>query len=285
MNPLDSDVVDHLFWCRDIRGLSSETIRVRRGVLDRLSETVPVRLRDAHVGHLHRWQDLVLAGKSAQTKRAYINHVVGFYVWAQKYEIVDHNPASLLDRPKVAKGLPHPIPEDDLARAIALAKPKLAAMIVLTSYAGLRCMEVAGLNWSDVRQERTGGWSLFIRGKGRKERIVPVGEVVMQALRKHGWGRRGPVFYGRDSGQITPNAVSQCINSHYARLQISATAHAGRHRYISVGVEELGDVVLMQAMAGHESLETTQIYAAFSREKAIKLVAILDARAGLQPTS
>lgn len=279
---LDTDVVDHLFWCRDIKGLSSETIRVRRGVLGRLAETIPVRLREAHVGHLHRWQDLVLTGKSPSTRRTYINQVSAFYSWAERHEIINHNPAVMLDRPKVPKGLPHPISEHDLAAAIAAARPKLAAMIVLTSYAGLRAMEVAGLNWSDVRQGPE-GWSLFIRGKGRKERIVPVGEVVVRALRAHGWARRGPVFYGRDCGQITPNAVSQAINSHYARLNISATCHAGRHRYISVGVEELGDVVLMQQMAGHESLETTQIYAAFSREKATKLVAVLDRRAGLLP--
>ena len=111
--------------------------------------------------------------------------------------------------------------------------------------------------------------------------MVQVGEVVVKALRAHGWSRRGPVFYGRDSNQLTPNAVSQAINAHYARLGIPVTAHAGRHRYISVGVEELGDVSLMQHMAGHESLATTQIYAAFSGAKAQRLVAILDARAGL----
>jgi integrase/recombinase XerD len=281
-NKLDSDVSDHLFWARDIRGLSSETIRVRRGVLDRLGDTIDMPLREAQIGHLQRWQQLVLPGKAAQTRLAYVNHVSAFYTWAVRQQIITENPAVLLTRPKVAKGLPHPIREEDLAFAIACARPKLAAMIVLTAYAGLRCMEVAGLNWSDIRQTPA-GWQMYIRGKGRKERLIDVGEVVVRALRGHGWARRGPIFYGRDSGQITPNAVSQAINAHYARLDISSTAHAGRHRYISVGVEELGDVVLMQHMAGHESLATTQIYAAFSHAKASRLISILDARAGILP--
>jgi integrase len=275
---LDGDVTEYLFWCRDVRELSPETIRIRRGVLDRLTEVIGIPLRDAHIGHLQRWQQLTLPGKAPETKRSYISHVSAFYTWALRYGIITDNPAALLDRPKVPKGLPHPISEADLARAIDAAPPKLAAMIVLTSYAGLRAMEVAGLNWSDVQQTEH-GWFLFIRGKGRKERVVQVGEVVIRALRAHRWARRGPVFFGRDGGQISPNAVSQAINGHYARLGIAATAHYGRHRYISVGVEELGDVVLMQHLAGHESLATTQIYAAFSREKAARLVAALDARA------
>lgn len=278
---LDRDIINHLFWAREIRGLAEETIRVRRGVLDRLSDTIGMPLREAHIGNLQRWQQLVLVGKAPQTRRAYVNHVAAFYKWAVRYELRGDNPAVLLTRPKVPKSLPHPIGAEDLARAIAEANPKLAAMITLTAYAGLRCMEVAGLRWSDVH-EGPDGWSLFVRGKGRKERIVPVGQVVVQALRGYGWGRRGPVFFGRDAGQITANAVSQAINAHYARLKIRATAHDGRHHYISVGVEELGDVVLMQQLAGHESLATTQVYAAFSTAKAARLIEVLDARAGLR---
>lgn len=275
---LDGDATEHLFWCRDVRNLSHQTIRIRRGVLDRLSDTIGIPLRDARIGHLQRWQQLTLPGKSAETKRAYISHVSAFYTWALRRGLVSENPAVLLDRPRVPKGLPHPISEEDLAVAIAAARPKLAAMITLTAYAGLRCMEVAGLHWSDVRQTDK-GWFLFVRGKGRKERLVPVGPTIIRALRAHGWARRGPVFFGRDGAQISANAVSQTINAHYARLGIAATAHHARHRYVSAGVEDLGDVVLMQHLAGHESLATTQIYAAFSRDKAALLVDALEVRA------
>jgi site-specific recombinase XerD len=279
-NLLDGDVTEYLFWCRDVRNLSHETIRIRRAVLDRLADTIGVPLRRAEIGHLQRWQHLVLTGKSPQTKRSYISHVAAFYAWALRRGLVTDNPAVLLDRPRVPKGLPHPISEQDLAAAIAAARPKLAAMIVLTAYAGLRCMEVAGLQWSDIQQTEK-GWFLFIRGKGRKERIVPVGPTVISAIRAFRWNRRGPVFLGRDGAQISANAVSQCINAHYDRLGIAATAHHARHRYVSAGVEDLGDVVLMQHLAGHESLATTQIYAAFSRDKADLLVAALEARAAV----
>jgi site-specific recombinase XerD len=276
--PLDTDVIEHLFWMRDVRNLSPNTISMRRGVLDRLSDTIGMPLREAQIGHLQRWQSLVLTGKAAESKRAYISHVSAFYGWLVRRGIIADNPAALLDRPKVPKGLPHPIAEDDLALALANARPKLHAMITLTADAGLRCCEIARLHFSDI-QRRGGGWILFIRGKGRKERIVPVGEEVVRAIRGYRWASRGPVFLGRDGGQITPNAVSQAINYHYAKLGVSATAHHGRHRYVSTGVEELGDVVLMQHLAGHESLATTQIYAAFSPDKAARLVAALDERA------
>jgi site-specific recombinase XerD len=279
---LDTDIVDHLFWARDLRGLSPETIRVRRIVLNRLHETIGRPLRDAQAGHLLNWERLVLPGKAPETKRAYIAHIHSFYVWAIKQGIVNLNPAEMLTRPKVPKGLPRPLAEDDLRLARKAAGPKLDAMITLTAYAGLRCMEVAGLHWSDIRRSPD-GWAIFVRGKGRKERLVHVGEVVIRAIRAYRWARTGPVFFGKDGGQITPNGVSHVINSHYARLGIQATAHAGRHYYISAGVEETGDVVLMQHLAGHESLSSTQIYAAFSQRKSLELVRALDARAGIAP--
>jgi integrase len=278
-NLLDSDVTEFLFWCREVRNLSPNTLLMRLGVLDRLADTLGgIPLREAQIGQLQRWQSLVLTGKAAETKRAYISHVSAFYAWLVRRGLIADNPAALLDRPKVPKGLPHPISEDDLAYALAHARPKLAAMIVLTADAGLRCCEIAGLHWSDI-QHRDSGWILFVRGKGRKERVVPVGEEVIRTIRAYRWAARGPVFLGRDGGEITPNAVSQAINYHYAKLGISATAHHGRHRYVSTGVEELGDVVLMQHLAGHESLATTQIYAAFSPDKAARLIAALDRRA------
>ena len=277
---LDTDVVNHLFWARDIRGLSPETIRIRRAVLERLADTIHIPLRYAEPEHLLHWQQRVLPGKAAETRRAYVNHVSAFYTWLQRQQVISSNPATVLDRPRTGRGMPRPIAEDDLARAIRAAGLKLRAMIVLTAYAGLRTMEVAALRWSDLRHDGE-GWSLLVSGKGRKERIVPVGEYVVRTIREYSWGRRGPVFLGRDGRQISANAVSQAINHHYARLGIDATAHCGRHRYITVGVEELGDVVLMQHMAGHESLQTTQVYAAYSRAKAARLVAALDERAGI----
>jgi integrase len=276
---LDTDVVNHLFWARDIRGLSPETIRIRRAVLERLADTVRIPLRYAEAEHLLLWQQRTLPGKAAETRRAYIGHVSAFYTWLQRQRIITINPAEVLDRPRIGRGMPRPIAEDDLARAIREAGPKLRAMIVLTAYAGLRCMEVAGLRWMDLRNDGGGAWSLVVSGKGRRERVVPVGNYVITTLRDYSWGRRGPVFLGRDGRQISANTVSQAINHHYARLGIDATAHCGRHRYITVGVEDLGDVVLMQQMAGHQSLQTTQVYAAYSRTKAARLVAALDERA------
>lgn len=281
---LDADITDHLFWCRDIRNLAQNTIRIRRGVLHRAGEVMGVPLRHARIGHVQRWEQAILPAIQPESKAAYIGHLRGFYRWALRQAIISEDPTVLLERPKIGKGVPHPIAEDDLARALREARtPKLRAMIVLTAYAGLRVSEVADVHWSDLRQSGS-GWALLVRGKGRRERVVPIGEVVVRALRAHGWARRGPVFLGRDGAQISSNAVSQAINDHYARLGIRATAHYGRHRYLTVGIEDTGDAVLMQQLAGHESLATTQIYTAWSRRKAEDFLRALDARAGIQDT-
>lgn len=278
MDDRDRDITDHTSWCRDLRGLTPATIRARRWTLNRLAICIDRPLREAQTGHIQFWEQTVVAGLAPQSRRAYIGHVRAFYRWARSTGRVTADPSTMLTRPRVPKPLPHPIAEGDLTRAISQASAKLAAMMVLMSDAGLRCMEVANLMWSDITVSEGHTWITVRRGKGSKDRVVPIGETVQRALRRHGTKTRGPVFIGRDGRQIRPSSVSQIVNGHLARLGIASTAHKLRARYATQAAEVL-DTPLVAQLCGWESLETARHYVKPDRERSAQLVAALDALA------
>lgn len=272
----DKDIADHIAWCRDLRGLTDATIRARRWVLNRLAICVDRPLRELAIGHVQFWEQTVVAGLAPQSRKAYITHVKSFYRWMVKTGRIAEDPSVMLTRPKVPRPLPHPIGEDDLALALAHASPKLAAMMTLMADAGLRAMEVANLLWSDVEVAGGQTWIVVRNGKGSRDRVVPVGESVIRALRRHGTKTRGPVFLGRDGRQLRPNSACQIVNAHLRKLGIAATGHKLRARYATRAAEVL-DTPLVAQLCGWESLETARHYVKPDRERSAKLVAALDA--------
>lgn len=274
----DKDVEDHIDWCRDLRGLTPATIRARTWVLNRLATCVDRPLRAVEVGHILFWEQTVVSGLAAQSRRAYIGHVRAFFRWCVTTGRVSDDPSEMLTRPKIGKPLPHPISEADLSRAMKTAGPKLEAMMALMAYAGLRAMEVANLMWSDIEISDGQTWICVRNGKGGKDRIVPIGETVQRALRRHGTKGRGPVFLGRDGRQLKANSVSQTVNNHLHRLGINSSGHKLRARYATQAADVL-DTPLVAQLCGWESLETARHYIKPDKTRSAKLVAALDALA------
>lgn len=272
----DKDIQDHIAWCVDLRGLTSATVRVRAWVLNRLAASVDRPLRDVQVGHIQAWEATVVAGLAPESRKCYTQHARSFYAWMVKTGRIDHDPTAMLTRPKVSKPLPRPISEADLQRALKSASPKVAAMMTLMSDCGLRCMEVANLLWSDIDDAEGQTWLTVRNGKGKRDRIVPVGENALRALRRHGTKARGPVFLGHNGKQIRANSVSQAVNMHLRRCGLTTTAHKLRARYATRASEVLRTQDVAE-LCGWESLETARHYLKPDRERSVRLVAALDA--------
>lgn len=256
----DVDLLDYLLWASRTKGLSANTLRVRETVLRKLSLVVGVPLRDVHPGQLLNWERLEVAGRAPETRRAYVSHVSSFYAYLLRQKIVNDDPSVMLTRPKMPKPLPRPIGEADLALAIKQANPKMAAMLVLASYAGLRCLEIAQLGWQDIML-REDQYVIAVRhGKGDRDRMVPVGPYVIDVIRRYGTKTRGPMFLGREGQQILPRSVSQMINEHLRRLDIPATAHKLRARYGTVVAQASNDLTLAAELCGWASTETAKYY-------------------------
>lgn len=141
----DADLAAYIEWAAELRGLRPNTIRVRADLLGRIPTQTGVRLRDLREADLLRWEQTFLIGKAPETRRAYLSHLRSWFAWALKAKIVDHDPTGVLTQPRLTRGLPRPMPEDDLRRAVSLARPKMRLQILLGAFCGLRCQEIAGL--------------------------------------------------------------------------------------------------------------------------------------------
>jgi integrase/recombinase XerC len=272
----DADLLEWLHWSREIRGLSDNTTRVRFDLLVRLHTFLGHPLREARPGQLLAFERLAMAGRATETRRAYACHIRAFYRWAVHTGIVSSDPSTMLTVPRVPRHLPRPIDEADLALALAAARPKMRAVLTLAAYAGLRCIEIAGLDWSDLRREGDGAYLHVRHGKGSKERTVEIGTTVIKALQAYGIKRRGAMFLGLDGARADAKSISRSGNRYLAAHSIPATMHQLRHRYGTIAYQISRDLRMVQEQLGHSSPQTTAGYARPSPEAAARMVAAMD---------
>lgn len=183
------------------------------------------------------------------------------------------SPARALRSPRTQRRLPAILPEDDVRRLIEAdsedASPAVQRdrAILETLYSsGLRVSELVGLNWRDVDDEI--GMVLVRSGKGNKDRMVPIGEPALDALKAwrrampKAWELDGPVITNLRGGRLTTRAVENILARRIvgAGLGTSITPHGLRHCFATHMLNSGADLRSIQEMLGHASLATTQRY-------------------------
>lgn len=211
---------------------------------------------------------------SAKTRYNLLSTLGCFYRWAVMEELCEVDPTVRIRRPKLRRYLPRPTASSDLEVALATAHPRMRAWLLLGAMSGLRCMEIAGLDRQDVHAEADPP-VMIVRGKGGKERVVPLHPLVAMAIEDAGSHRRGPLFPNARGGCFSPAAVSQQINAHLHGLGIDSTAHQLRHRFGTEVYRMSRDLRMVQELLGHASPTTTAVYAAWSPKDAGVVVAQL----------
>lgn len=205
----------------------------------------------------------------ARTRYWWLSCLHTFYRWAIRHGHATSDPTELIDRPRVRQNLPRPIATADLAFALQGAEPTTAAMMSLMAFAGLRCMEVAGLDRADVLDTHEHPMLVVADGKGGKQRAVPLHEHTLASLRCLPLPRSGRVF------DMPPWKVSQVVNRYMHGLGIDATAHCLRHWYATECYRTSHDLRLVQELLGHSSPTTTAVYTKLDMTAALPVVAKL----------
>lgn len=241
------------------RGLAESTIVRRRSHLDQWarwlghpSKVFAASWKDLEAFDRHLQSERVL---SAQTRYDRLSHLHVFYGWAMRQGLTRDDPTLLVDRPKLPRRNARPIRTSDLKLAMEHAPPMSRAWMALGAYAGLRCMEIAGLRGENI-YDRT----LFIIGKGDRERTVPVHPLVAKELEGLPAPRSGPVFRQPNGRPYTAEQVSRLLGELFADLGIAATAHQLRHWCGVHTYEATRDVFLVQRLLGHSDPKTTTMY-------------------------
>lgn len=189
------------------------------------------------------------------TLRSYRASFRAFFTWGQGLGKRPDNPALLIPRVQVPRGLPRPTPEDVYRAAAAVAvDADVRLMIHLAAVCGLRRGEISRVRREDVVEDLLGS-SLRIQGKGGHERMVPLPDelAALLRLRPAGWIFPSP----RRPGPLTPahvgKLVSQALPDHW-------TCHTLRHRCGTVAYASSKDLRAVQELLGHVRPETTALY-------------------------
>ncbi len=183
------------------------------------------------------------------------------------------DPTTGIATPKVRRSLPTHLSLDDVDRLLAvphgdtLRGLRDRAIFELLYSSGLRVSELTGLDWTHLDGE---SGAVRVLGKGRKERIVPVGRPALQALESYRTAclhagldaRRGAVFRNARGGRLTSRSVDRLMGPYVAASgsPAKATPHALRHTFATHMLGAGADLRAIQELLGHASLSTTQRY-------------------------
>jgi integrase len=228
------------------RGYSRDTIRTRMSYLRRFAASnEPAAARQDLVAWLAHPTWAPATRKSARSSLRV------FYAWMVEVGYLEHSPAEVLKPVRVPKHLPRPASEEQVRAGISAGCADTALMVGLAARMGLRRAEVA-----NARREDLTPWGLHVRGKGRRERMVPVPPDLRREIQAR---PAGYLFPGRFGGHVHPSTVQRKV-----REAAGVAPHAHRHRFGTVSYAGAKDLLALQTMLGHSSPETTQVYVELS---------------------
>ena len=191
-------------------------------------------------------------------------------------QILPHNPAKLVRSPKVAQKIPNYLTVDDCVALIETPDLNQArgrrdrAILELLYACGLRVSELTGLNIDDIDFREA---LILVRGKGKKERLVPFGNHCHAALKAYlekrcfqpapqSAGPDLPVFLNARGSRLTPRSVRHLVEKSLrsARLNQKISPHGLRHSFATHLLNSGADLRSIQELLGHKNLSTTQRY-------------------------
>ncbi|MBI3838210.1 MAG: tyrosine recombinase XerC [Planctomycetia bacterium] len=215
------------------------------------------------------------AGYAKTTIARRLASLRSFFRFGQREGWTKANPAKPLSNTRKARSLPHFLSSEEIDRLLgapAASEPlglRDRAILEVLYSAGLRVSELAGLNASDL--DLAGG-TLRVRGKGRRERIAPIGSFAVRALKQWLAARRlspreksgpeAPVFVNKFGRRLTTRSVGRLLEKHLEAtgLDRRTTPHTLRHSFATHLLDRGADIRSVQELLGHKSLVTTQIY-------------------------
>ncbi len=270
------------------KGAADNTISAYEGdlrqFLNYLQEKGPVKtpgevqrpLLTAYLLHLQQegFAPATIARKEAAIK--------AFFRYLAAEGIIEDNPARLLHTPRQSQSLPDVLSEEEVE--ILLQQPRGAspqalrdrAILEVLYAAGLRVSELVSLDRRDLNLEL--GY-VRCRGKGNKERIVPLGQMAIQAAKSYlrsgrsqllrPPGREEAFFLNLRGKRITRQAVWQILKKYAqkAGIEKSISPHTLRHSFATHLLDNGADLRIVQELLGHVSIATTQIYTHVSNRR------------------
>jgi integrase/recombinase XerC len=271
---MQKHIFDFMAYLRNERNVSPNTERNYLSDLEQFADFldgrelsgIDHRILRSFIGHL-----VTRKVKKSSIARK-LSAVRSFYRYLNKKGVITGNPARLVATPRREKRLPAVLTADDAQRLLSVPAKQSDDITALRDSAvletlystGIRAAELVGMNRDDIdRNDRL----VRIRGKGRKERIVPIGRTALGAIdayvaQKKEGAENPAVFTGRAGNRLTVRTVQRILESSRKKLGLAqkASPHTLRHSFATHLLEAGADLRAIQELLGHASLSTTQRY-------------------------
>ncbi len=278
---LETAIDAFLVELRVERGLSPLTIAAYRRDLAQFAAVADARWRDDPqplVDFVRRLQDGGARGSTQARKSAAVR---SFYGFAIREGIATRDVPALVDAPRPGSYLPDVLAADDVVRILDAPPGEESigirdrAILELLYGCGLRVSELVGLDTNRVDLD---GQQVRVIGKGNKERRVPMGDEARERLHRYRSGPRAEwtagrptpaVFVGRRGRRLSREAVWALVKrwADAAGVTERVTPHTFRHSFATHLLEGGADLRVVQALLGHASISTTQLYTHLTGER------------------
>jgi integrase/recombinase XerD len=283
-------VLDFLAYLEFERGLSRNTLEAYRSDLLQYGEFLDRRgleATEATHGEIAAFLSELAAGAGERpplgpaTLARKVACLRSFYRHLRREDTIEHDPTAELRGPRKTQRLPRVLSRDQVLRLLSQphgTEPRALrdrALLELMYACGLRSSEAVGLELADVDLEEG---ILCARGKGAKERLVPIGSEAVGALRAYcargrprlvGSGRATRLFLNHHGAALTRQGLYKIVQGHARRagLESKMSPHTLRHTFATHLLAGGCDLRSLQEMLGHADLATTQIYTHLSADR------------------
>ncbi|NND43737.1 MAG: site-specific tyrosine recombinase XerD [Xanthomonadales bacterium] len=281
----DSALIDRFLdaaWAE--RGLSRNTLDGYRRDLLKLAAWLQRQGQDLAGARREQLLKLLAsevgAGRSPRSLARYLSGYRQFYRWLVREREISEDPTALIESPKLGRGLPKALSEAQVEALLAAPDTdqplglRDRAMLELMYATGLRVSELTGLDLSGLSLSQG---VVRVRGKGGKERLVPLGEEALDWMRRYleqgrpvlmKGGQSNRVFVTSRRGGLTRQAFWHRVRKHAgtAGIRRNISPHMLRHSFATHLLNHGADLRVVQLLLGHSDLSTTQIYTHVARE-------------------
>ncbi len=254
------------------KSASRNTLRAYRKDLEEFFEFVKTPVKEIEISHIRGFiAKRLKEGKSKTTVSRQLATLRSFFRFLNREGYLEVNPAKLVQNPKTDRNLPRFLSVDEAFELVE--KPegfgflpvRNRAILELIYSAGLRVSEVASLTVDDINL-RDG--FVKVRGKRRKERIVPIGSKARDALKRYIIERKllkketEALFINRQGGALTERSIRKIVVKYAKMAGISGSIgpHTLRHSFATHLLQSGADLRVIQELLGHSSLSSTQVY-------------------------
>jgi integrase/recombinase XerC len=251
---------------------SKHTLRAYRKDLEAFSEYLGVKAGDIEMIDVRGFvAQQIKAGLSKTTASRRLASVRSFLNFLCREGFIKSNPAKLVSTPKTEKRLPQFLSVDDVFSlverpdGIGFSHSRDRAILELLYSSGLRVSEVAELNVDDVNTKEG---LVKVRGKGKKERILPIGSKAIGAIKSYMVEKmllkkkNKAMFINRSGTRLSDRSIRRIVVKYSRMIGINGQIgpHTLRHTFASHLLQAGADLRVIQELLGHSSLSTTQKY-------------------------